>query len=283
MAELSGVHHPLMVLPREAGAARRAEELAALPGAAEGVVLMAQNWSYSSAKARRELGYRAALAGPHAARDDRLVPGADRGRRARRRRAVARCRWRRPGCGWPAGAGLLSGAASWPSATPGRRWCSAHEQRFFPRDEYFMRLALREAERALEHDDVPIGCVIVHGGRGDRGGAATSASCAATRPPTPRSSRCARPRAQLGGWRLLDTVLYVTLEPCAMCAGAIVLARVPRVVYGAPDPKAGAAGSVLDVLGEPRLNHRPDVAGGLLAEEARRFCASSSVRGAISR
>ena len=62
---------------------------------------------------------------------------------------------------------------------------------------------------------------------------------------------------RLGGWRIADSVLYVTLEPCAMCAGAIVLARVPRVVYGATDPKAGAAGSVLDVLGESRLNHRP--------------------------
>jgi tRNA(adenine34) deaminase len=62
-------------------------------------------------------------------------------------------------------------------------------------------------------------------------------------------------------------VLYVTLEPCAQCAGAIVLGRVPRVVFGADDPKAGAAGSVLDILGEPRLNHRPEVAGGLLAEE----------------
>ncbi len=67
---------------------------------------------------------------------------------------------------------------------------------------------------------------------------------------------------------MLDAVLYVTLEPCAMCAGAIVLARVPRVVYAAPDPKAGACGSVLDVLGEPRLNHHPDVAGGLLAGDA---------------
>jgi tRNA(adenine34) deaminase len=66
---------------------------------------------------------------------------------------------------------------------------------------------------------------------------------------------------------VLDAVLYVTLEPCAMCAGAIVLARVPRVVFGASDPKAGAAGSVLDVLGEARLNHRPVVAGGLLAHE----------------
>ncbi len=71
----------------------------------------------------------------------------------------------------------------------------------------------------------------------------------------------------LGSWRLLDSVLYVTLEPCAMCAGAIVLARVRRVVFGADDPKAGAAGSVLDVLGEQRLNHRPEVAGGLFAGE----------------
>jgi tRNA(adenine34) deaminase len=72
---------------------------------------------------------------------------------------------------------------------------------------------------------------------------------------------------RLGSWRLPDTVLYVTLEPCAQCAGAIVLGRVPRVVFGTADPKAGAAGSVLDVLAEPRLNHRPEVAGGLLAAE----------------
>src|SRR5213595_1722726 len=93
-----------------------------------------------------------------------------------------------------------------------------------------------------------------------------SASCARTPPRTPRSSRSARPRAP-GTWRLLDAVIYVTLEPCAMCAGAIVLARVPRLVYGASDPKAVACGSVLDVVGEPRLNHRPEVARGLLAEE----------------
>jgi len=138
---------------------------------------------------------------------------------------------------------------------------------FFPRDEYYMRLALREAERALEHDDVPIGCVIVHAGevvaaarneRELRGDPTAHAEILALR----EASR------HLAGWRLLDTVLYVTLEPCAMCAGAIVLARVPRVVYGAPDPKAGAAGGVLDVLGEPRLNHRPDVSGGLLGDES---------------
>ena len=72
--------------------------------------------------------------------------------------------------------------------------------------------------------------------------------------------------ARVGTWRLLDTTLYVTLEPCAMCAGAIVLARIPRVVYGTTDPKAGAAGSVLDILAEPRLNHRPTVVGGVLQQ-----------------
>ena len=78
----------------------------------------------------------------------------------------------------------------------------------------------------------------------------------------------------LGGWRLPRTTLYVTLEPCAMCAGAIVLARIPTVVFGARDPKAGAAGSVLDVLAEPALNHRPQVIGGVLAEE----CAGAPAR-----
>jgi len=147
---------------------------------------------------------------------------------------------------------------------------------FFPRDEYFMRLALREAERALEHDDVPIGAVIVHEGevlaaapneRELRGDPTAHAEMLVLRAASEK----------LGGWRLLDTVLYVTLEPCAMCAGAIVLARVPRVIYGADDPKAGAAGSVIDVLAEPRFNHRPNVSGGLLAEESadllRRFFA----------
>jgi tRNA(adenine34) deaminase len=137
----------------------------------------------------------------------------------------------------------------------------------FPRDEYFMRLALREAERALEHNDVPIGAVIVRDGeviaaarneRELRGDPTAHAEVIALREAS----------ARLGTWKLLDTVLYVTLEPCAMCAGAIVLARVPRLVYAAEDPKAGAAGSVLDVLAEPRLNHRPVVAPGLLAEEA---------------
>jgi tRNA(adenine34) deaminase len=140
-------------------------------------------------------------------------------------------------------------------------------QRFFPRDEYFMRLALREAARAVEHDDVPVGCVIAHEGEVV---AAAPNERELRGDPTAHCEVLAMREAarRLGSWRLAGTVLYVTLEPCAMCAGAIVLARVPRVVYGASDPKAGAAGSVLDVLGEPRLNHRPDVAGGLLAGEA---------------
>jgi tRNA(adenine34) deaminase len=129
-----------------------------------------------------------------------------------------------------------------------------------------MRLALREAEAALAHDDVPIGCVIV--GEGEVIAAARNERELRGDPTAHAEILALREAARhVGGWRLLDTVLYVTLEPCAMCAGAIVLARVPRVVYAAPDPKAGAAGGVIDVLGEPRLNHRPDVARGLLAEE----------------
>jgi tRNA(adenine34) deaminase len=132
-----------------------------------------------------------------------------------------------------------------------------------------MHLALREAERALEHHDVPIGCVVVAGGevvaaapneRELRGDPTAHAEVLAIR----------EAAARVGdGWRMpADAVLYVTLEPCAMCAGAIILARMPRVVFGAWDPKAGASGSIFDILGEPRLNWRPEVAGGLLADES---------------
>ncbi|MGI8802722.1 MAG: tRNA adenosine(34) deaminase TadA [Solirubrobacteraceae bacterium] len=140
-------------------------------------------------------------------------------------------------------------------------------ERFFPLDEHFMRLALREAERALDHDDVPVGAVVVRDGE-VIGAAANERE--RRQDPTAHAEMIALREAarRVGGWRLIDCVLYVTLEPCAMCAGAIVLARVPRVVFGTSDPKAGAAGSVLDVLAEPRLNHRPKVAGGLLAAEA---------------
>jgi tRNA(adenine34) deaminase len=136
----------------------------------------------------------------------------------------------------------------------------------FPLDEHFMRLAIREAERALAHDDVPVGALVVYGGEVV---AAGHNERELRQDPTAHAEILAMRAAAgaLGSWRLIDCVLYVTLEPCAMCAGAIVLARVPRVVYGATDPKAGAAGSVLDVLGEALLNHRPSVASGLLGEE----------------
>jgi tRNA(adenine34) deaminase len=129
-----------------------------------------------------------------------------------------------------------------------------------------MRLALREASRALEHDDIPVGAIVVH--EGEVIGAAHNERELRADPTAHAEMIALRAAARAqGNWRVLDSVLYVTLEPCAMCAGAIVLARVPRVVFGTTDPKAGAAGSVLDVLAEPRLNHRPKVESGLLAQE----------------
>ncbi len=129
-----------------------------------------------------------------------------------------------------------------------------------------MRLALREAERATEHDDVPIGAVIVRDGEVIGAGHNERELRA---DPTAHAEMVALREAArtLESWRVLDAVMYVTLEPCAMCAGAIVLARIPRVIYGAADPKAGAAGSVLNVLDTPQLNHRPVVQAGLLGGE----------------
>jgi tRNA(adenine34) deaminase len=138
---------------------------------------------------------------------------------------------------------------------------------FFPRDEYYMRLALREAERAVEHDDVPVGAVVVKDG--EVIGAGHNERELREDPTAHAETLALRQASQtLGSWRVLDSVMYVTLEPCAMCAGAIVLSRIPRVVFAASDPKAGAAGSVLDLLNVPALNHRPQVASGLLAQEA---------------
>jgi tRNA(adenine34) deaminase len=129
-----------------------------------------------------------------------------------------------------------------------------------------MTLALERARDAEGHGDVPIGAVVA---RGDEPLAAAGNERELRRDPTAHAEILAiRAAAEaLGGWRLPDTTLYVTLEPCAMCAGAIVLARIPAVVYGARDPKAGAAGSVLDILAEPTLNHRPQVTGGVMEEE----------------
>ena len=133
-------------------------------------------------------------------------------------------------------------------------------------DERMMRRALEEAEACLDSGDVPVGAVIARDG--DLLVAAGNARERMQDPTAHAEVLALREAARaLGSWRVLDSVLYVTLEPCAMCAGAIVLARVPRVVYGTVDPKAGAAGSVMNVLAEPRLNHRPQVDGGLLALE----------------
>ena len=129
-----------------------------------------------------------------------------------------------------------------------------------------MALALEEARRAESHGDVPIGAAIYRDGELlARAGNERELRKDPTAHAEVLAIRAAAER--LGGWRLPGTTLYVTLEPCAMCAGAIVLARIPTVVFGTPDPKAGAAGSVLDVLAEPALNHRPQVRGGVLEAE----------------
>jgi tRNA(adenine34) deaminase len=134
-------------------------------------------------------------------------------------------------------------------------------------DERMMRRALSLAEQAAGHGDVPIGAVVA---RSDEvlGAAANERELRVD--PTAHAEVLALRQAaeRLGGWRLPETTIYVTLEPCAMCAGAIALARVPRLVYGAPDPKGGAVGTVVDLYSEPVVNHRPQVEGGLLAEES---------------
>ena len=129
-----------------------------------------------------------------------------------------------------------------------------------------MREALAEAETAAALGEVPIGAVVVHDGRVvGRGGNRREL----LRDPTAHAEMLALREAarHLGGWRLLDCTLYVTLEPCPMCAGAMLLARVPRLVYGAADPKAGAAGSVVELLRDPRLSHVVEVTAGVCAEE----------------
>jgi tRNA(adenine34) deaminase len=131
-------------------------------------------------------------------------------------------------------------------------------------DEAAMELALAEAERALVHDDVPIGAVVLrdgvviaarHNEREQAGDPTAHAEILALRDAA----------AAVGHWRLDDCTLVVTLEPCVMCAGALVNARIGRLVFGALDPKAGAVGSLYDVPADGRLNHRPPVTGGVLA------------------
>jgi tRNA(adenine34) deaminase len=137
----------------------------------------------------------------------------------------------------------------------------------------FMRLALAEAERALEHGDVPIGAVVVHDGE------VIASACnerEATSDPTAHAEVLALRAAatKLGTWRLDDTTIYVTLEPCPMCAGALVLGRVGRLVYGPQDPRAGAAYSLYNIVADPRLNHQVDITTGVLEEECARLLRS---------
>ena len=133
-------------------------------------------------------------------------------------------------------------------------------------DERFMKIALEQAEAAAEADEAPVGAVIVSDGRVL---AAARNEREALRDPTAHAEMIAITQAAsaLNSWRLEDCILVVTLEPCPMCAGAIVQARIPRVVYGAADPKAGAVRSLYQILEDSRLNHRVEVVAGVLAEE----------------
>jgi tRNA(adenine34) deaminase len=132
-----------------------------------------------------------------------------------------------------------------------------------------MRLALDQARLASTHDDVPVGAVVL-----DHAGTVVSSAGnerELARDPTAHAELLAIRRAAqaLGSWRLTDHTLVVTLEPCTMCAGALVLSRIARLIFGAYDPKAGAVASLWDVVRDPRLNHRIDVRGGILEAECR--------------
>lgn len=133
-------------------------------------------------------------------------------------------------------------------------------------DERFMREALALARQAEAAGEVPVGAVLVKDG--DVIASGWNHPISAHDPSAHAEIAALRVAAEtLGNYRLLDTTLYVTLEPCAMCAGALVHARVKRLVFGAPDPKAGAAGSVFDIVRAPALNHRLEVTSGVLADE----------------
>jgi len=132
--------------------------------------------------------------------------------------------------------------------------------------EHYMRAALREAEQALAEDEVPIGAIVV---RGERIIAAAHNQREQLRDPTAHAEMIAITQAAqvVGGWRLDECVLYATLEPCPMCAGAIVQARIPWVIYGAADPKAGAVHTLYQLLHDARLNHRAQATAGVLGAE----------------
>lgn len=137
-------------------------------------------------------------------------------------------------------------------------------------DDVWMRLALRQAELAAAEGEVPVGAVVVQTGLD---GSASIVECRnhreASRSPLGHAeiNAISEAASKLGRWRLTGCTLYVTLEPCVMCAGAIVQSRLDRVVYGAADAKAGAVQSLYQILSDPRLNHRPEVRAGVLAKE----------------
>ena len=135
-----------------------------------------------------------------------------------------------------------------------------------PGDEYFMREALRQALKAGKADEVPVGAVIVRAGKII---ARAHNQVELLKDATAHAEMLALTQAEaaVGDWRLIDCDLYVTKEPCAMCAGALVHTRVRRVIFGCADPAAGAAGSVINLLQMPTLNHRCDIAAGVLQDE----------------
>jgi tRNA(adenine34) deaminase len=137
----------------------------------------------------------------------------------------------------------------------------------------YMQMAIRQAVDAMEEAEVPAGCVIVHypAGAPARVIGLAHNQVETLKDPTAHAEILAitQAAAALGNWRLTDTVLYVTKEPCAMCAGAIVLARIPTVVFGAYDPKRGGAVSVFNILNHPQLNHRCEVIAGVMEPDCR--------------
>ena len=135
-------------------------------------------------------------------------------------------------------------------------------------EEVWMRLALDQAQMAAEQEEVPVGAIIVHH---DRVIAEAYNQREMLNDPTAHAEMIAITQAAevLGSWRLLECTLYVTLEPCPMCAGAIVQARIPTVIYGTTDPKAGACHSLYQITSDDRLNHRCNVMGGVLQDECR--------------
>jgi tRNA(adenine34) deaminase len=141
-----------------------------------------------------------------------------------------------------------------------------------PDDAHWMRLALEQAALAEEAGEVPVGAVVTHKGRLIASG---HNRCIADSDPTAHAEVVALRAAAraLGNYRLNDCILYVTLEPCAMCAGAIQHARIQRLVFGASDAKTGACGSVVDLFAEPKLNHHTQVVSGVLASESARLLA----------